>query len=189
MPAPITASQRPEEVHVAPSGKPGGPWRDPAPPLLFDIAGIDLNAIAVPVEEIQKYNPHRREAQQIDHVIWYGEGFRQSIASRTIRDNEWWCDGHIPEKPIMPAVMMIEAAAQLTSWMFLAKERAKYQFVGFIRIEKTKFRNKVVPGDHLMIMAKEVKFHIRRFVADTMGIKGDGEIAFESRITGMPLEW
>lgn len=186
---PNTATRRPEEVLVAPKIE-FGQWRDPAPPLLFDIAGIDLEQIAVPLEGIQRFNKHRGEAQQVDHITWVGEGYKQAIGSRTVRDDEWWCDGHIPGAPIMPAVMMIEAAAQINSWMFLAKMGPNHEyvgFVGFVRIENTKFRSKVHPGDRLYILCQEIKFHPRRFVVDNMGIKANGDIAFESKITGMVI--
>lgn len=165
---------------------PLSPLRPAAPPLLFDIEGIDLNATAVDLDGIQAINKHRGEAQQIDRIAWVGEGFAQAIATRYVRGDEWWCAGHIPGYPVMPAVMMVEAAAQLTSWMFQSRKIIEYEFVGFTRIEDTKFRRKVTPGDTLVILANQVKFHIKRFVCDTQGLV-DGQIAFESRITGMPI--
>lgn len=162
------------------------PLRPAAPPLLFDISGIDLNATAVSADGIQLINKHRGEAVQIDRLAWVGENCEQAIAIRNVRDDEWWCAGHIPGRPIMPAVMMVEAAAQITSWMFLARRVVYYDFVGFTRIEDTKFRNKVQPGDTLVILCQQVKFRINRMICDAMGLV-DGKIAFESRITGMPI--
>ena len=162
------------------------PLRPPAPPLLFDIRGIDLNATAVDRGGIEAVNKHRGQAVQIDRLAWVGENCQQAIAIRKVRHDEWWCAGHIPGQPIMPAVMMVEAAAQLTSWMFLARGIVYYEFVGFTRIEDTKFRNKVEPGDTLVILCQQVKFHLRRMVCDAMGLV-DGKIAFETRITGMPI--
>ncbi len=162
------------------------PLRPPAPPLLFDLSGIDFDATVVDYEGIQKYNKHRGEAQQIDRIAWLGENYEQGVAIRKVRDDEWWCPGHIPGRPIMPAVMMVEAAAQLSCWMFLARGIVSYNFVGFTRIEDTKFRNKVEPGDTLVILSQQVKFHIRRFICDTMGLV-NGNVAFESRVTGMPI--
>lgn len=162
------------------------PLRPAAPPLLFSLDGIDLNATVVDLDGIQAINKHRGEAQQIDRIAWIGEGFAQAVAVRYIRDDEWWCPGHIPGHPIMPAVMMVEAAAQLTSWLFQARKVVDYEFVGFTRIDNTKFRNKVTPGDTLYILANQVKFHLRRFICDAQGIV-NGKVAFESRITGMPI--
>lgn len=160
--------------------------RPPAPPLLFDIAGIDLDATAVDIHGIRKYNKHRGEAEQIDRIAWLAEGYHQAIGIRKVRDDEWWCPGHIPGEPIMPAVMMIEAAAQLSSYTYLAREIYRHPFVGFTAIDNTKFRHKVVPGDTLVILAIEVRFQARRFICDVQGLV-NGRLAFESRITGMPI--
>ncbi len=186
MNVPATVTQ-PRGIFVGSENKiPFGALRPAAPPLLFDIEGIDLDATAVDLDGIQDINKHRGEAQQIDRIAWVGEDFNQAVAIRVVRDDEWWCAGHIPGYPVMPAVMMVEAAAQLTSWMFQARKIVEYEFVGFTRIDDTKFRNKVVPGDTLVILANQVKFHVKRFICDTQGVV-NGKIAFESRITGMPI--
>ena len=182
------ALKKPRGVYVAgPDLKiPYEPLRPPAPPLLFDIRGIDLDATAVDLEGIKAINKHRGQAVQLDRLAWVGDNCEQAIPIRKVRDDEWWCAGHIPGRPIMPAVMMVEAAAQLTSWMFLARGIVTFPFVGFTRIENTKFRNRVEPGDTLAILCQQVKFQLKRMVCDAMGLV-DGRIAFESRITGMPI--
>lgn len=156
------------------------------PRLLFDISKIDLSRTMVDLPGIQKLNKHRGEAQQIDRIIWHTPNFTKALATRLIRDDEWWVKGHIPGNPIYPAVMMVEAAAQLSSYMFQARDVPDYEFVGFTGIDNTKFRLKLSPGDTLYILAKEVKFHVRRFVVDAQGVV-NGKLAYETRITGMPI--
>jgi 3-hydroxyacyl-[acyl-carrier-protein] dehydratase len=78
---------------------------------------------------------------------------------------------------------MVESGAQLASIMYYARVKTD-KFAGFTRIEDTAFRGMVVPGDTLYLVTREVKFSMRRFVADVQGIVDD-KIVFESRVTGM----
>jgi len=155
--------------------------------LLFDPAEIDFGTTQFERPIIEKYNRHRGEAVQIDRIVWMDEAHQRAVATRRIRDDEWWCPGHIPERAIFPAVLMVEASAQLASFMFMSREMINYEFVGFTRIDETVFRSMVGPGDELVLLAREVKFHIRRFICRVQGIKPDGEFVFETKVTGMPL--
>jgi len=154
--------------------------------LMFDPSGIDLTQTMVDLTGIQKYNRHRGESQQIDRIVWHTDDYSRAVAGRLIRDDEWWCAGHIPGKPIFPAVMMIEASAQVTSFIYQAREVVDYEFVGFTGIENTVFRAQLEPGDELFLLANEVHFHTRRFICDVHGMI-NGKLAFETRIKGMPL--
>lgn len=156
------------------------------PRLLFDVREIDLAGTMVDIEEVRQYNKHRGEAEQIDRIVWHNEDYSRAIACRYIRDNEWWVPGHIPGNPILPAVMMVEAAAQLASFTFQVRKFADYNFVGFTGIDNTKFRVTVKPGDMLYLLVQDVKVSIKRMISDAQGMI-DGKLVFETRITGMPI--
>ncbi len=157
-----------------------------ASPILFDISAIDLDATMVPIDLIRKFNKHRFEAEMLDRIAWHTPDLTRAVAIRTVRDDEWWVRGHIPGRPLLPAVLMLESAAQMCSYMFLAREIINYEFVGFTGIGNTKFRGTCTIGDRLVILGKEVKFHIKRFIVDVQGWVGDRFI-FESQIIGMPF--
>jgi 3-hydroxyacyl-[acyl-carrier-protein] dehydratase len=119
----------------------------------------------------------------LDAVVWLNPDLSQGIAVHHVRHDEFWVAGHIPGRPLMPGVLMIEAGAQLASLMFF-KRTSIEAFAGFTRIEETVFRGQVVPGDDLFILCREVKFSPKRFITDIQGVVA-GQVVFDSRITGL----
>lgn len=155
---------------------------------LFDISDVDFDHVCASAEDIGRYNKHRNSAVSLDYLCYLSEDNAQGVGIRRIRDDEWWCDGHIPGDPIFPAVMMVESAAQLASYMFLARDTVSYEFVGFTRIDNTVFRRMLKPGDSMVLVCQEVKYHPKRFITDVIGYdRSTMDIVFETRVTGMPL--
>jgi len=151
--------------------------------LLFDISSIDLSARQMSREDIGRLNPHRGVMALLDGVVWIDEPVDHGIAVKHVRDNEFWVPGHIPGYPLLPGVLMVEAAAQLSSLMYYRRSGMTW-FAGFVRIEDTTFRGQVLPGNDLYILCKCVKYSLKRFISDVQGLV-DGQIVFEGRLTGM----
>lgn len=158
-----------------PATRAGGP--------LFDLAGIDVGAVALDRAALERWNPHRGPLVQLDRVIWHAPDFTRALGLKEVRADEFWVGGHFPGRPILPGVLMVEAGAQLASFLFYAR-RGEPCIAGFTRIDNTVFRGKVSPGSDMLILCEEVKYRPRRFITDVQGIV-DGSIVFESRITGM----
>jgi len=151
--------------------------------LLFELNGIDLDAVFATAEEVGRTNPQAGHMRQLDHVIWMADDHRRILGVKQVRDDEFWVPGHIPGRPLMPGVLMIEAAAQLSSFMFRARG-GEADFLGFTRCTDTVFRGQVVPGDTLLILVEEVIFGRKRFTCRGQGVV-DGRLAFETTVTGM----
>ncbi|MGE5609655.1 MAG: 3-hydroxyacyl-ACP dehydratase FabZ family protein, partial [Bacillota bacterium] len=86
------------------------------PKFLFDISEIDLNHVMFGPEVIRQYNPQRGDMEHLDGVIYIDTTKDRLIAYKDVRDNEFWVAGHIPGRPLLPGVLMIEAAAQAASF-------------------------------------------------------------------------
>jgi 3-hydroxyacyl-[acyl-carrier-protein] dehydratase len=156
----------------------------PAEPL-FDLSSIDLTAVRSTPDEVGRINPQCGHMRQLDHVIWADDALIDVLGVKFVRHDEFWVPGHIPGRPLLPGVLMIEAAAQVSSWL----QKTKYSdlgFLGFTRCDETAFRGQVVPGDTLYLLAKEIMSSRRRFVCLAQGIVS-GRIVFETKITGMTI--
>lgn len=158
------------------------------PPLLFDLSQIDLSAEPLfDKEAIDKVNPHRFEMQHLDGVLWYDKEKFQILGYKDVTENEFWVRGHIPGRPLMPGVIMIEAAAQLSS--FFTKHIYKEPgFIGFAGIEGAKFRSIVEPGQKLYLLGHITKYkHRKRTTHVQTSVQGvvDGTMVFEAVVAGM----
>jgi 3-hydroxyacyl-[acyl-carrier-protein] dehydratase len=156
------------------------------PVLLFDYKKIDPNGEPVFTRrEIDTENPQRYEMQHLDGILWYDKDKRFVLGYKYVRDDEFWVRGHIPERPLMPGVIMIEAAAQLLS--FYVKHIFGIEgFIGFTSIESARFRSQVVPGERLLLLGHITSIKSRKFSADIQGIVGD-KMVFETSVSGMKV--
>jgi 3-hydroxyacyl-[acyl-carrier-protein] dehydratase len=151
--------------------------------ILIDLSTLDLNKQIVAIEGIREVIPHRFEMEQLTGILKFDIEQGIIIGYKDISDKEFWVRGHIPGRPLMPGVLMLEAAAQLCTYYY--KQTMKDdRFLGFGGIDKVKFRGKVVPGDKLIIIAKNMELRSRRAIFDTQGIV-DGKLVFEGVIIGM----
>ncbi len=152
---------------------------------LFDLANIDLTQVAVTPEAVADMNPQAGHMRHLDYVIWKSEDSTSGLGVKAVRGDEFWVDGHIPGRPLMPGVLMIEAAAQLCSLLHrCAHPVAESSFLGFTRCDEVAFRGQVVPGDTLYLLARELSFRPRRFVSAAQAMVGN-RLVFEATITGM----
>ncbi|MBN1436413.1 MAG: beta-hydroxyacyl-ACP dehydratase [Sedimentisphaerales bacterium] len=164
-------------------------WVKPMPPaLLANLDAIDLNKVLYDTATIEKVNPHRFEMRQLDAIVHEDKDVGLCVGYKDITEDEFWVRGHIPGRPLMPGVVMIEAAAQLASFYVLTalEDYASGKFVGFGGIDEVKFRGSVVPGDRLYLIAKLLESRPRRFVAAAQGIV-NGQMVLQAKIVGMPM--
>lgn len=151
---------------------------------LFDIDHVDLDEVRGDLDLIHRVNPHRGLMVQLDYIAWWDR--MHGVGIRNIKDDEFWCDGHIPGRPLFPGVLMIEAAAQLSSFVQLHPQidDADRPFLGFTRCDDAVFRGQVVPGDRLVLLTELTKQNKRRFVSRCQGFVEE-RLVFEVQVTGM----
>jgi len=109
-------------------------------------------------QEIQRIIPHRFPMLLVDRVLEIEAG-KRIVAEKNVSINEWFFQGHFPDLPIMPGVLIVEALAQAGAVLLLSDESNKGQLPLFAGIDGVRFRSQVVPGDVLRL---EVEFTARR---------------------------
>jgi 3-hydroxyacyl-[acyl-carrier-protein] dehydratase len=154
-----------------------------APAFLFDLSAIDLNRVVVSIEEIRKYIPHRFEMEMLSGIVHDEKDAVVGFKDFTLED--FWVRGHIPGRPLLPGVLMIECAAQLCAFRTM-RQQPEMGFVGFARCDEVKFRGTVVPPGRLYMLAQTVEMNRRRAVARCQGVH-NGTLVFEAVVTGMSV--
>lgn len=107
-------------------------------------------------KEIMDIIPHRQPFLLIDTIEELETGVK-AIGKKCVSMNEPYFGGHFPGNPVMPGVLIIEALAQVGAVAMLSKPEMKGKTAYFAGIDKARFRQKVVPGDVLMLETEIIK--------------------------------
>lgn len=155
--------------------------------FLVDLSQVDFNHIVANLDEIRAVNPQRFEMEQLTAVVYVNEQEYSCVGYKDLTENEFWVRGHMPGMALMPGVMMLEAIAQLCSFVTQRYDLLGTKMVGFGGLEDVRFRDPVLPGDRLIVMCKLDKLRRGRLiVCDFQGVV-DGKICVEGRLKGIPI--
>ena len=134
------------------------------------------------IKEIQEYLPHRYPFLLVDRVeeIELGEYI---VAIKNVSVNEPFFQGHFPELPILPGVLIIEAMAQasgILGFRTVGKKPADGSLYMFVGAEKMRFKRPVYPGDQLVMRAEVLtqkrgiwKFAVKAEVGGELAAQGE----------------
>lgn len=156
------------------------------PPMHVDPASLDLTAVLADQEAIRRFNPQRFEMEQLTAVVSLDPEKNLIVGYKDVRADEFWVAGHLPGYPLMPGVLMCEAAAQLCSYFVATSDLMIGDFLGFGGMENVRFRSPVRPGDRLVLVAKAIRLNRRQPVFNVQGFVGT-TMVFHADILGMPL--
>ena len=155
--------------------------------LIIDPAELDLDHHVADINDIRKYNPQRFEMEQLTAIVFEDTDRDICVGYKDISLDEFWVRGHMPGMPLMPGVIMCEAAAQLASYYTQKNDLLGSEMVGFGGLEDVRFRDPVLPGDRLYIMTELIKARRgRMIVCEFQGFVKD-RIVVGGKIKGIPI--
>ena len=133
------------------------------------------------IKDIMNVLPHRYPFLLVDRILEMERG-KKIVGIKNITFNEPFFQGHFPNYPIMPGVLLIEAMAQTGGVLALSfdQEKVKNKNFYFSSIDKVKFRKPVVPGDQVRFEVGVIKqrsslwrFSGKAFVGDSLVAEGE----------------
>jgi 3-hydroxyacyl-[acyl-carrier-protein] dehydratase len=132
------------------------------------------------VQQIKEIIPHRYPFLLVDRILEVEDGQR-AVGIKNVTANEEFFNGHFPDYPVMPGVLIVEALAQVGAVAMLKKEENKGRLAFFTGIDNCRFKRQVKPGDQLRLEVEMTK--VRGPMGKGKGIATvDGELVCETEI-------
>jgi 3-hydroxyacyl-[acyl-carrier-protein] dehydratase len=156
------------------------------PPLILDPASLDFNHVVADIDAIRAMNPQRFEMEALTAIILIDREKKTIVGYRDVNESDFWVRGHMPGFPLMPGVLLCEAAAQLCSY-YVAKEKLfDSNYVGLGGLDEVRFRGMVRPGDRLVMVCQMIRE--KRLMAQcyAQGFVGN-KMVFDGKVQGIPL--
>ncbi|MCO6419067.1 3-hydroxyacyl-ACP dehydratase FabZ [Siccirubricoccus sp. KC 17139] len=143
---------------------------------------------AFDIAQIMRAIPHRYPMLLVDRVVEVRKNV-SAVGIKNVTINENYFQGHFPEHPVMPGVLIIESMAQTAAVLVVETlgPEARGKLVYFMTVENAKFRKPVVPGDQMRVhvVKERQRGNIWKFQAEA---KVDGKVVAEANYAAMILD-
>ena len=155
-------------------------------PLILDPSEFHLDQVVADIEEIRRYNPQRFEMEQLTAISYVDVENNICIGYKDLGPDEFWVRGHMPGMPLMPGVVMCEAAAQVASYFALKENLMNTEMIGYGGLNDIRFRGVVRPGDRFVIVVRLLKIRSMLMTCEFQCFVGEN-IVCEGVLKGIPL--
>lgn len=143
--------------------------------------GVGTPKLPISAEEIRRILPHRYPFLLIDRVIEMDYTNMSVKAIKNLTNNEEFFNGHFPQEPIMPGVLLIETMAQAGGVLLLSLDENRGKNAYLVGVDNAKVRRKAVPGDQLVIETKILKVRKKAGKVEST-IHVDGNLVAEANL-------
>lgn len=132
------------------------------------------------IDQIKEIIPHRYPFLLVDKILELEEG-KRAVGIKNVTANEEFFNGHFPDYPVMPGVLIIEALAQVGAVAMLIKDENRGRLAFFAGIDNCRFKRQVRPGDQLKLEVEMTR--VRATFGKGKGVATvDGELVCETDI-------
>ncbi|MBY0121981.1 3-hydroxyacyl-ACP dehydratase FabZ [Bacillus sp. S/N-304-OC-R1] len=132
------------------------------------------------IQNIKDIIRHRYPFLLVDKIIELEEG-KRAVGLKNVTGNEEFFNGHFPDYPVMPGVLIVEALAQVSAAVMLTKEENKGRLGLLAGIDKCRFKKQVKPGDQLLLQVEITR--LKGPIGKGKGIATvDGELVCETEL-------
>jgi 3-hydroxyacyl-[acyl-carrier-protein] dehydratase len=159
----------------------------PGKDLIIDFSAYDLDHVVAGIEEIRRVNPQRFEMEQLTAIVHDDRKSGICVGYKDVTSDEFWVRGHMPGIPLMPGVIMCEAAAQLCSYHSQRHNLLDAEMIGFGGLDEVRFRGTVVPGDRLVVAAQKLQLSIRAMIRCRFQCFVRESLVCQGQIRGIPI--
>lgn len=159
----------------------------PTKPPILDPASLDFDNPIADLEAIRKINPQRFEMEQLTAIVKDDPEAGIIAGYKDTSPEDFWVRGHMPDVPLMPGVMMCEAAAQACSYHVTANRLMEAEMIGFGGLDEVRFRGPVEPGDRLVIVAQRLQLKPKFMVRCRFQCFVESRVVCEGEMRGIPI--
>lgn len=140
------------------------------------VGGVNM----LDIQQIQAAIKHRYPFLLVDRVLELEEG-KRAVAIKNVTINEEFFNGHFPNYPVMPGVLIVEALAQVSAIIMLTKEGNEGRLGLLAGIDQCRFKKQVKPGDQLRLEVEITR--LKGAIGKGRGIATvDGELVCETEL-------
>jgi len=155
--------------------------------ILVDLSQVDFDHPLATLEDIRRINPQRFEMEQLTAIVFDDVEKGICIGYKDVTHDEFWVRGHMPGMPLMPGVVMCEAAAQLCSYHAQKHNLLNAEMIGFGGMDNVRFRGTVVPGDRLVVAAQKLQLRVGAMINCRFQCYVREQVVCEGGIRGIPI--
>ena len=150
-----------------------------------DLARLDPRRVIMTREDVYKILPQRHQFELIGGVLHLDRVAQEIVAFVDFQRDDWWVPGHLPGRPLVPGIVMMEAAAQ-TAALLMREVQGQWssKFIGFGGVDGVRFRGMITPPARVYMIAKGGSYRSNLAKMPIQGVM-DGKLVFSGEVLGV----